>query len=104
MAVHRNRLDENKGTFGPFVAGQKDEQKKVAYMRISVYYIKKEGCHARTQAAYFVRKQNYRPNLGYRNDTTIFFYFIDSIWTPSRMLFDIDCITATGFQMPLLGE
>jgi len=25
MALHRNRLDENKGTFGPFVAGQKDE-------------------------------------------------------------------------------
>jgi hypothetical protein len=22
-----NRLDENKGTFGPFVAGQKDEEK-----------------------------------------------------------------------------
>ena len=26
MAVQRNRLDENKGTFGPFVAGQKDEE------------------------------------------------------------------------------
>jgi len=25
MAVPRNRLDENKGIFGPFVAGQKDE-------------------------------------------------------------------------------
>jgi hypothetical protein len=26
MAVLCNRLDENKGTFGPFVAGQKDEE------------------------------------------------------------------------------
>jgi hypothetical protein len=25
MVVQRNRLDENKGIFGPFVAGQKDE-------------------------------------------------------------------------------
>jgi len=25
MAVHRNRLDENKGIFGPFVSEQKDE-------------------------------------------------------------------------------
>jgi hypothetical protein len=24
--VQRNRLDENKGIFGPFVAGQKDEE------------------------------------------------------------------------------
>jgi len=26
MAVLCNRLDENKGIFGPFVAGQKDEE------------------------------------------------------------------------------
>jgi len=26
MAVQRNRLDENKGIFGPFVAGKKDGQ------------------------------------------------------------------------------
>jgi hypothetical protein len=26
MAVQRNRLDENKGIFGPFVAGQKDQK------------------------------------------------------------------------------
>jgi hypothetical protein len=31
MAVHRNRLDENKGTFGPFVAGQKDEEKRLLH-------------------------------------------------------------------------
>jgi len=31
--VPRNRLDENKGIFGPFVAGQKDEGKGY-YMRI----------------------------------------------------------------------
>jgi hypothetical protein len=43
MAVSRNRLDENKGTFGPFVAGQKDEQKKVAYMGIVSLLYKKRG-------------------------------------------------------------
>jgi hypothetical protein len=29
MAVLCNRLDENKGIFGPFVAGQKDEEKRL---------------------------------------------------------------------------
>jgi hypothetical protein len=33
MAVLCNRLDENKGTFGPFVAGQKDDE-IVDYMQI----------------------------------------------------------------------
>jgi hypothetical protein len=31
MAVPRNRLDENKGTFGPFVAGQKDGQDRLLH-------------------------------------------------------------------------
>jgi hypothetical protein len=31
MAVPCNRLDENKGIFGPFVAGQKDELKSSLY-------------------------------------------------------------------------
>jgi hypothetical protein len=31
MAVLCNRLDENKGTFGPFVAGQKDEEKRLLH-------------------------------------------------------------------------
>ena len=33
MAVPRNRLDENKGIFGPFVAGQKDEALPVILYR-----------------------------------------------------------------------
>jgi hypothetical protein len=33
MALRRNRLDENKGIFGPFVAGQRTK-KIVGYIRI----------------------------------------------------------------------
>jgi hypothetical protein len=35
MEVHRNRLDENKGIFGPFVAGQKDEENSLLYADFS---------------------------------------------------------------------
>jgi hypothetical protein len=31
MAVPCNRLDENKGIFGPFVAGQKDEENRLLH-------------------------------------------------------------------------
>jgi hypothetical protein len=39
MAVHCNRLDENKGIFGPFVAGQKDEQNRLLHANSHIFYL-----------------------------------------------------------------
>jgi len=38
MAVLCNRLDENKGTFGSFVAGQKNEENSLLYADSQLYF------------------------------------------------------------------
>jgi hypothetical protein len=43
MAVLCNRLDENKGIFVPFVAGQKDEEKRLLHAD-SRFLINTIGC------------------------------------------------------------
>jgi hypothetical protein len=41
-----NRLDENKGIFGPFVAGQKDGKDRLLHADNPFSLYKKEGCYA----------------------------------------------------------
>jgi hypothetical protein len=46
MVVPCNRLDENKGIFGPFVAGQKDGKDRLLHADNPFSLYKKEGCYA----------------------------------------------------------
>ena len=55
MAVSRNRLDENKGTFGPFVAGQKDEENRLLHADSRLKLKKAGGMNLRLFLPVFIQ-------------------------------------------------
>jgi hypothetical protein len=53
MAVLCNRLDENKGTFGPFVAGQKDKENRILHADSQYTKFKNPKSNSRYYCCFF---------------------------------------------------